>query len=59
MYQHSFVSRYSSTIPLLDEEFDKVENNPLLAEPNGAVHVVLDFDRAWEDQLDEGNEVSL
>lgn len=57
MYSHSLLSPYTGAVPLLDEEFDKADSAPV--EPASANHLVLFHDRAWDDQLDEGEEVSL
>lgn len=45
--------------PLLDEEFDQVENSAMFAD-DGSIHPITLFDDlAWDDQLDNGDEMSL
>jgi hypothetical protein len=56
MYSHAFTVPDIDLLVLLDEEFDKVEITP------PAEHVapaLLCDELAWEDQLDNGDEMSL
>ena len=56
MHPHSnIITAFDDSFLILDEEFDKTEIN--LA-PEYAPGLPGD-DRGWEDQLDEGNEMSL
>lgn len=58
MHAYSFGLSYNTGVPLLDEEFDKADAPPV-ADHHAEAHVVWMNDRAWDDQLDEGEEVSL
>lgn len=58
MHAHSLALSYGS-IPLLDDEFDKGDNAAPMVEHTAVAPVVLGEDLAWDDQLDEGYEVSL
>ena len=47
-------------VPMLDKEFDKVELAPPPADDGLAISAVtLSDDLAWDDQLDNGEEMSL
>lgn len=57
IYSHSLA--YIDPLPLIDREFDSVEVVSSLFEHAPAVAVPPGDDRAWEDQLDDGEEMSL
>ena len=59
MYAHSFVYAVSDNLPLLDEEFDKGESVPPPADHTAFAPVLLCDELAWDDQLDNGQEMSL
>lgn len=59
MRAYSLAVSYDGTIPLLDEEFDKGESTLPMNDHTSVAPILLEHDRAWDDQLDEGHEVSL
>ncbi len=60
MQTHAFIFP-PTALPLLDEEFDKADsdNVPAMTDHLSSSHLVLCHDRAWEDQLDAGDEVTF
>jgi hypothetical protein len=58
MQAQAFKFTFADPIPMLDEEFDKVEATPA-ADPAVVAHAPLYDDLAWDDQLDNGDEMSL
>ena len=50
--------RYNTTIPMLDEEFD-IEETDAAPTHEHVAPVMLCDDLGWEDQLDNGEEMSL
>ena len=46
-------------LPLLDDEFDRDNMPPSPLEHTAVSHHFLPCDLAWDDQLDEGQEMSL
>ncbi len=50
---------YLNPIPVLDEEFDRAGIIPYAANPLAPGPVLSHDDLAWDDQLDNGEEMSL
>ena len=59
MRLHTYKLPYNHQIPLLDNGFDRMDSDSPVVEDERARHIFLCYDRAWDDQLDEGKEMSL
>ena len=50
---------HSTSFPVLDEEFDKFDALSQAVDHSAVEAVLLPDDLAWDDQLDNGEEMSL
>lgn len=58
MYMYSF-NDDNDQLPLLDKEFDKMDIAPSLLNQSPVGPTFSCDERAWDDQLDNGEEMSL